>query len=118
MHNNDMEQKKDYSRQTVNLDENLVPLVRKRWEAMGFRSFTDYVESLIRSDLSDRPILLRSEDGAVFATAIRQVQAAERPILMVAEPAPEYGRDSRPGKLVKTKTQAKLSPEIKPQTGS
>jgi hypothetical protein len=44
---------------------------------MGFRSFTEYVESLIRSDLADRPILIKSEDGVVFATHIKKAEASE-----------------------------------------
>lgn len=104
MQTNDMGEKKSWSRQTVNLDDELVPLVRERWERMGFRSFTDYVESLIRSDIAERPIFLRSEEGSVFATSIRQVSPTaqtsfterDEPTFMVAESSLNEPRKVRP----------------------
>lgn len=67
-----------YSRQTVNLPEDLVPVARERWERMGFRSFTDYVETLIRSDLAERPILLRDEKGTCFTQVIREARPYDK----------------------------------------
>ena len=68
---------KDLIRQTVSLPPDLVDVARDRWEKMGFRSFTDYVETLMRADMAERPVLIRTEEGMVLATKLRQATPAE-----------------------------------------
>lgn len=67
----------NWSRQTVNLDEDFVAEARERWEKMGFRSFTDYVETLMRADMAERPVLIRTEDGMVLASVLRKATPQE-----------------------------------------
>jgi hypothetical protein len=67
----------NWSRQTVNLDAQFVEDARERWEKMGFRSFTDYVETLMRADMAERPVLIRTEDGMVLASVLRPATPQE-----------------------------------------
>lgn len=62
---------KNYTRQTVNVPDEITELAKQRWELLGFRSFTDYVETLIRADLEHRPLLIKTEAGMCFIPAFR-----------------------------------------------
>jgi hypothetical protein len=64
----DAVKKTEWSRQTVNFTPDLADKAEKRWRALGFVSWTEYITWLVSGDLRERPMAIRTEDGVVFAT--------------------------------------------------
>ncbi len=42
-----------YARLSVNIDINKRPAIDEHWKALGYKSFTNYVVSLIEKDMND-----------------------------------------------------------------
>lgn len=61
-------QKTEWSRQTANFPPDFADKAEIRWRALGLGSWTEYLTWLIEGDLRDRPMVIRTEDGVVFAT--------------------------------------------------
>lgn len=106
-----------WCRQTANLTPDLAARGEQRWKALGLSSWTDYIKSLIESDLAERPVLIRSEDGATFATVLRPLPpAAAFTYGFLREPTPTLAAEPTPAEAAILRATAAAQP--RPQATS